>query len=121
MLVYIDKKKYEMPPGSHAKDVAEKLHKVAPEQSLAVKINGVICDLSSILYEGDQLSLIDFDSKEGKEIFWHTSAHVLAQAVLRLFPEAKPTIGPPIEQGFYYDFANLKYLMPISKALRKSS
>lgn len=108
MLVYIDKKEYEMPPCSSAKDVAEKLHKVAPEQSLSVRINGVSCDLSSILHEGDQLSLIDFDSKEGKEIFWHTSAHVLAQAVLRLFPEAKPTIGPPIEQGFYYDFANLK-------------
>lgn len=108
MLVYIDKKEYEMPPCSSAKDVAEKLHKVAPEQSLSVRINGVSCDLSSILHEGDQLSLIDFDSKEGKEIFWHTSAHVLAQAILRLFPEAKPTIGPPIEQGFYYDFANLK-------------
>lgn len=108
MLVYIDKKEYEMPPCSSAKDVAEKLHKVAPDQSLAVRINGVIYDLSSILHEGDQIHLIDFESKEGKEIFWHTSAHVLAQAVLRLFPEAKPTIGPPIEQGFYYDFAHLK-------------
>ncbi|HEV3269893.1 MAG TPA: threonine--tRNA ligase [Candidatus Rhabdochlamydia sp.] len=97
-----------MPPCSSAKDVAEKLHKAAPDQSLAVRINGVIYDLSSILHEGDQIHLIDFESKEGKEIFWHTSAHVLAQAVLRLFPEAKPTIGPPIEQGFYYDFANLK-------------
>lgn len=108
MLIYIDKKEYDVPFGSAAKDIAEKLHKLAPEQSLAVKINGVIYDLSSLLNEGDQLSLIDFASKEGKEIFWHTSAHVLAQAVLRLFPEAKPTIGPPIEQGFYYDFANLK-------------
>jgi hypothetical protein len=50
MLVYIDKKEYEMPPSSSAKDVAEKLHKVAPDQSLAVKINGVICDLSTILH-----------------------------------------------------------------------
>lgn len=108
MLVYIDKKEYEVPLESSAKDVAEKLHKVAPEQSLAVKINGVTRDLSSLLHEGDQLSFIDFASEEGKEIFWHTSAHVLAQAILRLFPEAKPTIGPPIEQGFYYDFANLK-------------
>ena len=108
MLVYIDKKEYEMPPCSRAKDVAEKLHKVAPDQSLAVRINGVFYDLSSILHEGDQIHFIDFESKEGKEVFWHTSAHVLAQAVLRLFPEAKPTIGPPIEQGFYYDFANLK-------------
>lgn len=108
MLVYIDKKEYEMPLESTAKDLAEKLHKVAPDQSLAVKINGVTCDLSCALHEKDQLTFIDFDTKEGKEIFWHSSAHVLAQAILRLFPEAKPTIGPPIEQGFYYDFANLK-------------
>ncbi len=44
----------------------------------------------------------------GKETYWHTSAHVLAQAILRLFPQAKPTIGPPIEHGFYYDFADLE-------------
>ena len=44
---------------------------------------------------------IDF---ENKEVFWHTSAHVLAQAVLKLFPDAKMTIGPTIENGFYYDF-----------------
>ena len=49
----------------------------------------------------------NFDDLEGKEVFWHTSAHVLAQAILRLWPDAKPTIGPPIENGFYYDFANL--------------
>lgn len=108
MLIFIDKKEYDVPPKSNAGDLAEKLHKLAPDQSLAVKINGTSCDLSSTLQEKDQLSFIDFDSKEGKEIFWHTSAHVLAQAILRLFPEAKPTIGPPIEQGFYYDFANLK-------------
>lgn len=108
MLVFIDKKEYEMPSESSAKDVAEKLHRLAPDQSLAATINGVPCDLSTVLHEKDELHLIDFLSKEGKEIFWHTSAHVLAQAVLRLFPEAKPTIGPPIEQGFYYDFANLK-------------
>lgn len=108
MLIYIDKKEYELPSKSDAKDLAEKLHKVAPDQSLAVKINGVIYDLSHGLHEKDCLSFIDFETKEGKEIFWHSSAHVLAQAILRLFPEAIPTIGPPIEQGFYYDFANLK-------------
>ena len=51
--------------------------------------------------------LWNFEDPEGKEIFWHTSAHVLAQAILRLWPDAQPTIGPPIENGFYYDFANL--------------
>ena len=51
--------------------------------------------------------LWSFDDPEGKEVYWHTSAHVLAQAILRICPDAKPTIGPPIENGFYYDFADL--------------
>jgi threonyl-tRNA synthetase len=72
-----------------------------------VSINGKICDLETELKDGDDVKLLDFDSKEGKEVFWHTSAHVLAQAILRIWPKAEPTIGPPIENGFYYDFANL--------------
>ena len=55
----------------------------------------------------DQVIIWNFNDPQGKEIFWHTSAHVLAQAILRIWPEAQPTIGPPIENGFYYDFANL--------------
>src|SRR3990167_8087224 len=43
-------------------------------------------------------------AEEGQQAFWHSSAHILAQAVVRLFPDAKPTIGPAIEEGFYYDF-----------------
>jgi len=97
----------ELPEGSTAKDLATKIHKVDPHQSIVARINGVLRDLSTVLNEGDEVLLIDFDEKEGKEVFWHTSAHVLAQAVLRLFPGAKPTIGPPIEKGFYYDFAEL--------------
>ena len=97
----------EMPAGSTAKDVADKLHLNAPHQSLGVSINGKTCDMTRQLQEGDKVSIWDFDDKEGKEVFWHTSAHVLAQAILRLWPNAKPTIGPPIENGFYYDFADL--------------
>ena len=97
----------EMPAGSTAKDVDDKLHLNAPHQSLGVSINGKTCDMTRQLQEGDKVSIWDFDDKEGKEVFWHTSAHVLAQAILRLWPNAKPTIGPPIENGFYYDFADL--------------
>ena len=50
---------------------------------------------------------LNFDNDEAKSIFWHTSAHVLAQAVLRLYPKAKTAIGPAIDNGFYYDFDNL--------------
>ena len=97
----------ELAEGATAKDVAEKVNMVAPHQSIAAKINGVLKDLTTPLNEGDEVELIHFEEPVGKEVFWHTSAHVLAQAVLRLFPEARPTIGPPIENGFYYDFANL--------------
>lgn len=97
----------ELEENSSGITLCEKLNLREPSQSLAIKINGEIKDLSTPLKEGDDISLLHFDDKEGKEVFWHTSAHVLAQAILRLYPEAKPTIGPPIDQGFYYDFANL--------------
>lgn len=107
MLIKINKQEVELPDGSSGKDLAEKLNLRGPDQSLAIKINGRLCDLSTPLKNGDEAELLHFEDPEGKEIYWHTSAHVLAQAVLRLYPSVKPTIGPPIEHGFYYDFANL--------------
>ena len=108
MLVECQGKQVELPSAATAKDLAEKLNLRDPGQALAANINGVVRDLSTPLEDGDKVILYDFDSPAGKEVFWHTSAHVLAQAILRLYPEAKPTIGPPIEHGFYYDFANLE-------------
>lgn len=97
----------ELPEGSTAKELAEKLNQRGPHEALGASVNGKIVDLSTPLNNNDEVILWNFDDPEGKEIFWHTSAHVLAQAILRLWPNAKPTIGPPIENGFYYDFANL--------------
>lgn len=102
-----DQLSLELPEGSTAKDLAEKLNLRGPNEALGASINGKTVDLSSPLKDGDKVTLWHFDDPEGKEIFWHTSAHVLAQAILRLWPDAQPTIGPPIENGFYYDFANL--------------
>lgn len=107
MIVYHKNEKIELPNGATAKDLAEKLNLRGPNQALAANINGVLKDLSTPLSENDKVILLDFDDPQGKEVYWHTSAHVLAQAIMRLWPEAKPTIGPPIENGFYYDFANL--------------
>ncbi|MCB1072884.1 MAG: threonine--tRNA ligase [Chlamydiia bacterium] len=108
MKVKCEMEELELDNGSSAKDLAEKMNQREPDQALAASINGEMRDLSTPLKEGDDVRLIDFNSPEGKEVFWHTSAHVLAQAVLRLWPDAQPTIGPPIEKGFYYDFANLE-------------
>jgi threonyl-tRNA synthetase len=105
--VFVDSKVVELPEGSKGFNLAEKLNLRGPNEALAANINGTLYDLSHVLKDGDKVSLLNFEETQGKEVFWHTSAHVLAQAILRLWPEAKPTIGPPIENGFYYDFANL--------------
>ncbi len=107
MNILLGNKKLALPNPSVASQILEELNLREPHQAIALKINGVPKDFSTPIHEGDVIEIFDFDSKEGKEVFWHTSAHVLAQAILRLWPEAKPTIGPPIENGFYYDFANL--------------
>lgn len=100
-------KTIDLEKGATCQDLAIKLNQTAPDQAIAASINGKNVDLVTELQPGDEVKLWSFADKEGKEIFWHSSAHILAQAVLRLWPEAKPTIGPPIETGFYYDFANL--------------
>ena len=71
---------------------------------IAAKINGEVCDLTTEIADGDAVEPVTFESAEGKKVFWHTSSHVLAEAVKRLYPEAKLTIGPAIDNGFYYDF-----------------
>lgn len=98
----------EIENNSSVSKLAEKLKLTTPDAAVAVKVNGQLVDFSTILKSGDSVELFSFCDPQGKEVFWHTSAHVLAQAVLRLWPQAKPTIGPPIENGFYYDFADLK-------------
>lgn len=107
MKIKANDKFLEVPEGTTPKEVAEKLHLTAPEQAVTVSVNGKLRDFNVSIQEGDELIFWNFDDNLGKEVFWHTSAHVLAQAILRLWPAAQPTIGPPIEHGFYYDFGNL--------------
>ncbi len=71
---------------------------------VAAKVNGVERDLSHVVSDGDEIEPIAIDSPAGRAILRHSTAHVLAQAVQDLYPEAKLGIGPPIENGFYYDF-----------------
>lgn len=71
---------------------------------LAAAVNGGTAALSAPLAEGDSVKPLTFADPEGKKVFWHTASHILAQAVKRLYPDVKLTIGPSIESGFYYDF-----------------
>ena len=71
---------------------------------IAARINGELRDLATEVADGDVIEPVTIDSGDGRAILRHSTAHVLAQAVQELFPEAKLGIGPPIENGFYYDF-----------------
>ncbi len=71
---------------------------------LAAKVNGTVCALTQIIDGDAEVELLTFESEEGKQVFRHTASHVLAQAVKRLYPATKLTIGPAIDGGFYYDF-----------------
>jgi len=123
MFVFVKNEKVELEEGSSALDLAKKLNLRDPKDALAIIINDEYFDITKKLNDQDKIIFLSFDDKKGKEIFWHTSSHVLAQAISRLFPQAKPTIGPSIEEGFYYDFANLKIteedLIKIEKEAKK--
>ena len=83
-----------------AKDISEGLARAA----CVAEVNGEIVDLRTEIEDDCSLNILTFDSEEGKNAFRHTASHVLAQAVKHLYPDAKCTIGPSIENGFYYDF-----------------
>ncbi|MGB9813391.1 MAG: threonine--tRNA ligase [Thermovenabulum sp.] len=72
--------------------------------ALVAEVNGIIVDLKTKLNQDSEVKILTFDDEEGKKAFRHSTAHVLAQAVKRLFPQTKLAIGPAIEEGFYYDF-----------------
>ena len=95
-------KEYEA--GITAADVAKDLGMGLYKAACCCKINGNVCDLRTPLHEDCELAICTFDDEDGKKTFWHTSSHLLAQAVKQLFPEAKLAIGPAIDNGFYYDF-----------------
>lgn len=83
-----------------AKDISEGLAR----EAVGAVVNGKIKGMQESIDENANVKIVKFEDKEGKQIFWHTSAHILAHAVTKLFPDVKLAIGPAIEDGFYYDF-----------------
>lgn len=92
-----------MPDGSSAMDVAKDISPGLARNVLSGTYNGETVELEDPLPGHGNLTLFTWNDTEGKSAFWHSSAHVLAQTLLHLFPKVKLTIGPPIENGFYYD------------------
>jgi len=99
-----DGSRREVPPGSSLRDVAAGIGSRLAKAALAGIVNGAEVDLNTSVSDGDQVSIITADSDAGRHVLRHSTAHVLAQAVVQLFPGAQFSIGPAIEDGFYYDF-----------------
>lgn len=87
-----------------AYEVAKSLGGSVAKTACAARINGKNCDLRTVINEDCNLEILDFSDDFGKNTFRHTSSHILAQAVKRLYPKVKLAIGPAIDDGFYYDF-----------------
>ena len=97
-----------MPASEIIKGIGMGLYKAA----CVVKINGEVKDLRTVIDSDCEFEVLTFDSKQGKETFWHTASHLLAQAVKNLYPDAKLGRGPATENGFYYDFEVEKPFTP---------
>jgi threonyl-tRNA synthetase len=94
----------EFPDGVTAADVLKTLGQRLQKEALVARVNGRLVDLSTPLPPEAAVAFLTFADEEGRDVYRHTSAHILAQAVKRLYPEAKLAIGPAIADGFYYDF-----------------
>ena len=94
----------EVPKGTTALEIAKGISPRLADAALAAKTNGDLIDLTKPLEEDTSLRLLTERDPEALEIFRHSSAHLLAAAVLELFPETKLGHGPPTESGFFYDF-----------------
>ena len=98
----------ELPDGSRREVPAGSARGAAGSLGLrdviGVLIDGRMRDLSTLLPAGARVEFVTFNEPAGREVYWHSTAHLMAQAVKQLFPDAKLAIGPPIDDGFYYDF-----------------
>ncbi len=94
----------EFPAGISAYEAAKEISMGLARSACAAKINGKNADLRDTLNEDCELEILTFDDEYGKWTFRHTASHIMAQAVKRLYPDAKLAIGPAVDDGFYYDF-----------------
>ena len=104
MKITINGNDFEVESGLSAYDAARAAGVELSREIIAAEINGKTSDLTAKVSDGDKVRLLTFEDEGGAHTFRHTASHVLAAAVKRLYPETKLTIGPAIENGFYYDF-----------------
>jgi threonyl-tRNA synthetase len=98
-----DGSELEIRPGDRARDVAERIGSRLLRDAVVAKLDGRLVDLDAPLNGGGEFEVVTKDSPEGLEVLRHSTAHAMAQAILELYPGSKLTLGPPIEDGFFYD------------------
>lgn len=102
-LTFPDGAKKEFPKNITGLEVAESISKGLARNALSITLGNDILDLDHPIDRDDKISINTWDTDDGQYTFWHSSAHLLAEAIQELYPDAKFGIGPPIENGFYYD------------------
>ena len=107
-ITFPDGNEEEFEKGVRGYDIAKFISEGLANNALAIKVDKTLKDLNTTLTKDCQIQIITFKDKEGKDILRHSTAHIMAAAVKKLYPKVKVAIGPPIENGFYYDFDDLK-------------
>jgi len=103
VITFPDGSSREFKDGMTGKEIAESLGPRLAKAAIAMKVDDELMDLSRPVDKDASIKILTFADKEGKEIFWHSASHLMAAAIIELFPDAKLTIGPAVETGFYYD------------------
>lgn len=111
-LIFPDGNRKKFKEGATAKEVAESLGPRLAKDALGAKLEGKLIDLNSEIRNGGKIEIITPKSPEANELLWHSTSHVMASAVKKIYPNAKFAIGPAIAEGFYYDFELEKSLSP---------
>jgi len=102
-ITFPDGSEKQFPKGTTGREVAESISKGLAREALSITLDDEIMDLDRPINRDGTITINTWDSEDGKYTFWHSSAHVLAEAIQEIYPNAKFAIGPPVENGFYYD------------------
>ena len=103
VITFPDGYKQEFPEGITGLDIARSIHPALAKKALAISVNGETWDLTRPIQQDAEIRIFTWDDEEGKHAFWHSSAHLMAEALESLYPGIKFGIGPAIDHGFYYD------------------
>src|SRR5437868_13551507 len=102
-ITFPDKAVRQYEQGVSAIEIAKQLSEGLARKVLVAEVNGEVWDVTRRLDKDAQIKFLTWDDEKGKATFWHSSAHLMAEAVESMFPGVKFWVGPPLENGFYYD------------------